>query len=128
MSPTDVSGMVICTGLSVSMLLPFTVTPVKPTEPKLVSGRTLELPELLVLEGASTMASAEDKPAPASVALSVCVQFCVVSLSTSWNLPPPWEVTVPANASPGLTGFVKFTPGDAFAGTVTSQGGGKFQL
>lgn len=27
MSPTDVSGMVICTGLSVSMLLPFTVTP-----------------------------------------------------------------------------------------------------
>jgi hypothetical protein len=48
------------------MLLPFAVTPVKPTEPKLVSGRTLELPELPVLEGASTMASAEDRSAPAS--------------------------------------------------------------
>ena len=74
MPPTDVSGMVICTGLSVSMLLPFAVTPVKPTEPKSVSGRTLELPELPVLEGASTTASAEDRSAPASVALIVCVQ------------------------------------------------------
>ena len=34
--------MLICTGSSVSRLLPFAVTPVKLTEPKLVSGRTLE--------------------------------------------------------------------------------------
>ena len=34
--------MLICTGSSVSRLLTFAVTPVKLTEPKLVSGRTLE--------------------------------------------------------------------------------------
>ena len=54
MSPTEVSGMLICTGSSVARLLPFAVTPVKLTEPKLVSGRTLEVPE--VADGASAMA------------------------------------------------------------------------
>ena len=34
--------MLIRTGSNVSRLLPFAVTPVKLTEPKLVSGRTLE--------------------------------------------------------------------------------------
>jgi hypothetical protein len=41
MPATDVSGMLICTGSSVSRLAPFAVTPVKPTEPKLVSGSGL---------------------------------------------------------------------------------------
>jgi hypothetical protein len=65
--------MLIRTGSSVSRLLPFAVTPVKLTEPKLVSGRTLEVPEVPeVPDGASAMASAEDRPAPAAVALIVC--------------------------------------------------------
>jgi hypothetical protein len=71
MPATEVSGMLICTGSSVSRLVPFTVTPVKLTEPKLVSGRTLEPPE--VFEGASAMASAEARSAPAWVVLMVCV-------------------------------------------------------
>ena len=84
------------------------MTPVKLTEPKSVSGRTLEPPE--VFEGASAMASAEDRSAPAWVALIVCVQPCVLSSSTSRNLSLPWAVTVPVNLPPGLTGFPKFTP------------------
>jgi hypothetical protein len=107
MPATEVSGMLICTGSSVSRLVPFTVTPVKLTEPKSVNGRTLEPPE--VLEGASAMTSAEDRSAPVWVALIVCVQPCVMSSSTSRNSSLPWEVTVPVNLSPGLTGFVKFT-------------------
>ncbi len=73
--------MLIRTWSSVSRLLPFAVTPVKLTEPKLVSGKTLEVPE--VRDGASAMASAEDRSAPDAVALIVCVQPCVMSLSTS---------------------------------------------
>jgi hypothetical protein len=80
--------MLTCTGSSLSRLVPFAATPVKLTEPKLVSGRTLEPPE--VFEGASAMASAEDRSAPVWVALIVCVQPCVLSSR--------------------LTGFAKFTP------------------
>ena len=63
--------MLICTGSSVSRLSPFAVTSVKLTGPKLVSGRTLEVPE--VPDGASAMASA-DRSAPAAVALIVWIQ------------------------------------------------------
>jgi hypothetical protein len=108
MPATEVPGMLIRTGWSVSRLVPFTVTPVKLTEPKSVSGRTLEPPE--VFEGASAMASAEDRSAPVWVVLIVCVQPCVVSSSTSRNLSLPGEMTMPVNLSPGLTGFAKFTP------------------
>ena len=89
MPATDVSGMLICTGSSVSMLVPFTVAPVKLTEPKSVSGRTLEAPE--VSEGASAMASAEDRSALRhGLALIFCVQPAVMSSRTSWNLSLPW--------------------------------------
>jgi hypothetical protein len=37
MPATDVSGMLICTGSSVARLVPFAVTPVKPTEPRIAA-------------------------------------------------------------------------------------------
>ncbi|HJZ24793.1 MAG TPA: hypothetical protein VJ370_00825 [Streptosporangiaceae bacterium] len=87
MAETDVFGIVIPCGLNVDMLWPFAVAELKPTVPKLVSGK---MPPLAVQQGASAMTSAEDSAAPGRVALTVWVQPLVVSLRTSWNLPLPW--------------------------------------
>jgi hypothetical protein len=79
MSATQVSGMLICTGSSVSRLLPFAVTPVKLTEPKLVSGRTPEVPD-----GASAMASADDRSAPrAMVSANACYSLSTAETTVS---------------------------------------------
>ena len=87
MGETDVLRMVISSGLNVAMLWPFAVAWLKPTVPKLASGR---MPPLPVQQGASAMTSAEDSAAPARVALTVWVQPLVVSFRTSWNWLPPW--------------------------------------
>jgi hypothetical protein len=86
MAETDVAGMVISTGLNVPRPALFAVAPVKPTVPKLVSGRS---PPLAVQQGSSVMTSAEDRAAPATVASIVCVQPAVLSASVSrnWSLP-----------------------------------------
>src|SRR5438132_8377629 len=88
MVETVVSGMVISAGLNVHRPVLFTAALLKPTVPKSVRGRTP--PELQ--QGASAMTSAEDRAAPARVALMVCVQPAVLPVSVSRN----WLQTINA--------------------------------
>ena len=97
--------MTILLGVSLLSTSPLILTRLNRTVPKFASGSTAPVLD----DGASVITSAEDRAKVAFLLTMVCVQWRVVSVSTSVYFAVPLNVTDALMWSPGLTRVLKLT-------------------